>query len=89
MIMITDKLRVRRYDDRNFVVEEFKKDSKAKRERDKWRFIGYYPTFKTALRGISKQDRLVDFETLESIRGYVESVEKQTDRLIEVFMKHK
>lgn len=89
MIMITDKLRVRRYDDRNFVVEEFNEESKAKRERDKWKFVGYYPTFKTALRGISKQDMLVDFETLESISEYVASVEKQTDRLIEVFMKHK
>ena len=58
MIEINDKLRIKRRDDRNLIIEEFvpviKKDNK--RTEYKWLIYGYYGDLKMALQGVLKHE---------------------------------
>ena len=52
MIQINNKLRIRKLDDKNIVVEQLKTiDGKTKGLHDEWILFGYYGTLKSALKG--------------------------------------
>lgn len=60
MIYINDKLRIRKLDDRNLQLEEYRKPSEKsgtiKENTEKWRWCGYYGDLKSALLGaLTKQ----------------------------------
>ncbi len=60
MIYINNTLRIRRLDDRNLQLEEYRKPSEKsgtiKENTEKWRWCGYYGDLKSALLGaLSKQ----------------------------------
>lgn len=53
MIQITEKLRIRRADDKNLVIEELRTISSEKKgDHDEWCWCGFYGTFKSALLGV-------------------------------------
>ena len=60
MIYINEKLRIRKIDDRNLQLEEYRKPNEKsgtiKEDTEKWRWCGYYGDLKSALLGaLTKQ----------------------------------
>lgn len=52
MIQINDKLRIRKLDDKNIIVEQLKTiEGKTKGLHDEWILFGYYGTLKSAIQG--------------------------------------
>ncbi len=53
MIQINEKLRIRKTDEKNLELEEYRKciDPKTKEECFKWKWLGYYGDLKSALLG--------------------------------------
>jgi len=49
---ITDTLRIRKYDDRNVVIEEYVTNTnpKTQKETSSWKFRGFYPNAGSAIR---------------------------------------
>lgn len=56
MIQINDKVRIRKIDELNLVVEEYRKvaDRKTKQDRWEWKRCGYYGDLRSALGGSIK-----------------------------------
>lgn len=79
MIQINDKLRIRKLDDRNIVVEQLKTiEGKTKGLHDEWILFGYYGTLKSALKGcLDKQlfDTVNEELQLKDIISKIENVE--------------
>lgn len=78
MIQITDKLRIRRADDRNLVIEEFRDvtDPKAKTTNKQWCWCGYYGDLKTALLGVLHKALLDSAEEELQIKDLIKRIEK-------------
>ena len=57
MIYINEKLRIRKTDDYNLQLEEYRKgiNPKTKEETYSWKWVGYYGDLKSALSGVLKK----------------------------------
>lgn len=79
MIQINDKLRIRKLDDKNIVVEQLKTmKGKTKGLHDEWILFGYYGTLKSALKGcLNKQlfDTVNEELQLKDIVAKIENAE--------------
>lgn len=77
MIQITDKLRIRRADDRNLVIEEFRDvtDPKAKTTNKQWCWCGYYGDLKTALIGVLHKSLLDSAEEELRLKDVITKIE--------------
>lgn len=83
MIQINDKLRIRRFDDKNFVVEQLRdvENLKTKTTTKKWIWCGYYGDVKTALVGVlhkclfdSEEEKLELKDILNKIESVVNDI---------------
>lgn len=77
MIQINDKLRIRRADDRNLVIEEFRDvtDPKAKTTNKQWCWCGYYGDLKTALLGVLHKALLDSAEEELQVKDVIAKIE--------------
>lgn len=77
MIQITEKLRIRRADDRNLVIEEFRDvtDPKAKTTNKQWCWCGYYGDLKTALIGVLHKSLLDSAEEELQVKDVIKRIE--------------
>lgn len=78
MIQINNKLRIRRADDRNLVIEEFRDvtDPKAKTTNKQWCWCGWYGDLKTALLGVLHKQLFDSAEEELQIKDLIERIEK-------------
>lgn len=83
MLQINDKLRIRRLDDKNIIIEELNGNivnKHTKEARAGWQWRGYYGTLESALKGIlSKQllDSIDDEITLKEVLDKIEQVRQE------------
>lgn len=85
---VTGQVKIQQHDDKNFTV--LKKVSginpRTKKEVTSWKIQGYYGTVRKALLSIIEKDVLVDLDTVETLRGYIEATQVQyriVERLLE------
>lgn len=83
MLQINDRLRIRKNDERNLIIEEYNMnilDQKTKEVRSGWQWVGYYGTLQDALIGIlNKQlfDSVEEELTLKDIITKINKVENE------------
>ena len=83
MLQINDKLRIRRTDEKNLVIEEYSDkivNPRTKEITSGWQWCGYYGTLESALKGIlSKQllDSIDDEITLKEVLDKIEQVRQE------------
>lgn len=77
MIQITDKLRIRRADDKNLVIEELRDvtSKKSQTTNKQWCWCGYYGDLKTALLGVLHKSLLDSAEEELQIKNVIEKIE--------------
>ena len=89
-MQITETLRIKRYDDRNVVLEQLTEgvNPKTREVSSKWKNIGYFPNVRMGLQRVIDLDMLVDLDEIETLRGYLmafkkelEIVERSVDRV--------
>lgn len=82
---ITETLRVRRYDERNVVIEEYTTtvNPRTKEEASKWKLVGYYPTVSVAIQAILDKGMLIEHEQIETLTAYQKAAQKQHDELMQ------
>lgn len=83
MLQINDRLRIRKNDERNLIIEEYNMnilDQKTKEVRSGWQWVGYYGTLQDALIGILNKQLLdsVDEELeIKDVLGKIEQVKQE------------
>lgn len=79
MLQINEKLRIRKLDDKNLVIEELKTiNSEKKGIHDEWRWCGYYGNLKTALSGVLKKllfDGVEEELTIQNVINRIDDAE--------------
>jgi len=79
MLQINDKLRIRKLDDNNLVIEVLKTiNSEKKGIHDEWRWYGYYGNLQTALSGVLKKllfDSVEEELTIQTIINKIDDAE--------------
>lgn len=83
MLQINDKLRVRRIDDKNLVIEEYNDkivNPRTKEITSGWQWCGYYGTLEAAFQGVLNKQLLdsVDEELeIKDVLGKIEQVRQE------------
>lgn len=83
---ITDTLRIRKYDDRNVVIEEYVTNinPKTQKEASNWKFKGFYPTARVALQAVIDKDMLSDVEEVKTLTAYQKAIENERQQLRDI-----
>lgn len=85
MIQINEKVRIRRLDERNLQLEEYRKivNPKTKDERYDWVWLGYYGDLRSALNGVVKHCStiLID-EDLKNCKEVIKRLEEIKNEII-------
>ena len=79
MLQINDKLRIRRTDDKNLVIEEYNDkivNPKTKEITSGWKWCGYYGDLKTALNGVLKKELMDSVKEELQIKDIITRIEK-------------
>ena len=79
MIQINEKLRIRKVDNMNLELEEYRciVDKKTKAERYDWMWVGYYGDLRSALGGAIKRCAMsLADEDLQGIKAVMERLDK-------------
>ena len=93
MLQINDKLRVRRIDDKNLVIEEYNDkivNPRTKEITSGWQWCGYYGDLKTALNGVLKKklmDSVKEELQIKDIITRIEKVENDIKNMKEIEVK--
>lgn len=78
MIQINDKLRIRKLDDKNLIIEEYNDkiiNPKTKEESSGWQWRGYYGDLKSALLGILKKELFDSSEENLQLKDIITKIE--------------
>lgn len=67
---ISENLRIRRFDDKNIVLEK-------KNEKDKWIVVGYFQNVIQAIECILRKDMLIDLNEIKSLSALSTSFSEQ------------
>jgi hypothetical protein len=80
---ITNNLRIRKYDDRNVVIEEYVTNinPKTQKEASSWKFKGFYSNARNALQAIIDKDMLSDVEEVKTLTAYQKAIENEREQL--------
>lgn len=83
-MQITEDLRIRRFVDRNLILEKYTEglNPKTKAVTKNWKVIGYYGNVKQVLRAILERELLTDINTFDTLELYLETIIQQQDELI-------
>lgn len=79
MLQINDKLRIRRSDDKNLVIEEYNDkivNPRTKEITSGWQWCGYYGDLKTALNGVLKKELMDSVKEELQIKDIITRIEK-------------
>lgn len=89
MIQINEKIRIRKIDDLNLQVEEYRKvtDRITKRERWEWKWCGYYGDLRSALGGAIKRCEMLladqDIESLQELMTKLDKIENDAKKAVD------
>ena len=93
MIYINDKLRIRKLDDRNLQLEEYRKPSEKsgtiKENTEKWRWCGYYGDLKSALLGALTKQLFDSVENELTLKDVVSRIDEARADIITAIDKLK
>ena len=83
---ITNNLRIRKYDDRNVVIEEHvtNVNPKTQKEASSWKFKGFYPNARSALQAILDKDMLSDVEEVKTLTAYHKAIKNERQQLKDI-----
>lgn len=86
---ITDTLRIRRYDDRNVVIEEYvtNVNPKTRKETSSWKFKGFYSNARRALQAVLDKDMLSDVEEVKTLTAYQKAIENEREQLKDIIKR--
>lgn len=85
-IITIDNVRIRRYNNMNFVVERYEDvfiPTKKTIEK-RWVFHGYKSTILKALQLISSKELLINETQIKDLKGYIKQVEESNAKLAEL-----
>lgn len=93
MIYINDKLRIRKLDDRNLQLEEYRKPSgksgTIKENTEKWRWCGYYGDLKSALLGALTKQLFDSAENELTLKDIISRIDEARAEIITAIDKLK
>lgn len=90
MLQINDKLRIRKLDDKNLVIEELKTiNSEKKGIHDEWRWCGYYGDLKTALSGVLNKQLFDSVEEELTIKTIIDKIDDAKYEIIKAMKESK
>lgn len=93
MIYINDKLRIRKLDDRNLQLEEYRKPSEKsgtiKENTEKWRWCGYYGDLKSALLGALTKQLFDSAENELTLKDIISRIDEARAEIITAIDKLK
>ena len=93
MLQINDKLRIRRTDEKNLVIEEYSDkivNPRTKEITSGWQWCGYYGDLKAALNGVLKKelmDSVKEELQVEDVITRIEKVENDIKNMKEIKLK--
>lgn len=75
---ITDELRAYRSDERNITLEKLATglNPKTKKPASSWGTLGYFRTYRSAIRWIVRNDTIVDEEIIKDLQDYLREIER-------------
>lgn len=75
---ITDELRAYRSDERNITLEKLATglNPKTKKPASSWGTLGYFRTYRSAIRWIVRNDTIVDEEIIKNLQDYLREIER-------------
>lgn len=75
---ITDELRAYRSDERNITLEKLATglNPKTKKPASSWGTLGYFKTYRSAIRWIVRNDTIVDEEIIKDLQDYLREIER-------------
>lgn len=75
---ITDELRAYRSDERNITLEKLATgvNPRTKKPASSWSTLGYFRTYRSAIRWIVKNDTIVDDEITKDLQDYLREIER-------------
>ncbi len=83
---ITNNLRIRKYDDRNVVIEEYvtNVNPKTRKETSHWKLKGFYSNARNALQAIIDKDMLSDVEEVKTLTAYQKAIKNERQQLKDI-----
>lgn len=83
---ITDTIRIRKYDDRNVVIEEYvtNVNPKTRKKTSHWKFKGFYPNVRVALQVALDKDMLSDVEEVKTLTAYQKAIKNERQQLRDI-----
>ena len=91
MIYINDKLRIKKLDDRNLQLEEYRegKDTHKGKATTKWRLCGYYGDLKSALLGALTKQLFDSAENELTLKDIISRIDEARAEIITAIDKLK
>ncbi|MBP1971608.1 hypothetical protein J2Z83_003759 [Virgibacillus natechei] len=84
-LLTIDNVRIKEYDSMNVIVERFEETYNPfeKENISKWQLKGYFPTVFDALKGISRNEWLIDYKAVHDLKSYLYEVRGSNNKLLE------
>lgn len=75
---ITDELRAYRSDERNITLEQLSKgvNPRTKKPSSSWSTLGYFRTYRSAIKWVVRNDAIVDEEIVNDLQNYLREIER-------------
>jgi len=75
---ITDELRAYRSDERNITLERLATgvNPKTRKTTTSWSTLGYFRTYRSAIKWIVRNDAIVDDEVVNDLQNYLREIER-------------
>lgn len=75
---ITDEIRAYRSDERNITLEKVATgiSPKTKKPASGWGTLGYFRTYRSAIRWIVRNDAIVDEQIIKNLQDYLREIER-------------